>query len=84
MLIGLEARAGPVIHQKFSLVPPHDLSTHPCPVFVPLLILTSDCLKTGLQQYTRTAWKHLDLAAKGNVCPQVYWAGLIVGGRADL
>lgn len=81
-LTGMEARAGLVTHQKVSLHFAYDLSTHPHPVFGPLLTLTFPCLETGLQQYTGTAWKHLDLAAKGNICTQVSCAGLIGGGRA--
>lgn len=79
-----QGRAGDPPRVLAPFLPPHDFSTHPCPVFVPLLILTSACLETGLQQYTRAAWKHLNLAVKGNICGQVYWAGLIVGRRADL
>lgn len=76
---GSQARAG----DPPKVLPLRHLSTClaqcECPSGVTPLLVWSYLL-----QYTRAARKHLDPAAKGNICAQVFWPGLTVGGGVDL
>lgn len=77
----MEARPGLVTHQKFSLLV---ISALALPSLSPPSRVTPLLVWSHLLQYTRAARKHLDPAAKGNICAQVFWPGLRVGGGVDL